>query len=87
MGSQSRQCESLLLLQALISAARSASSPTVRRSFAQAAAAVAKTASEARTAKLVTDAVHLYSDPGVAHFCMVLSSANRGPMCDKQACW
>jgi len=50
--------------QALISAARMASSPAVRRSFAQAAAAVAKTASEARTAKLIADAVQLYSDPG-----------------------
>ena len=50
--------------QALMSAARTASSPAVRRSFAQAAAAVAKTASEARTAKLIADAVQLYSDPG-----------------------
>ena len=49
-----------------MSAARSASSPTVRRSFAQAAATVAKTASEARTARLIADAVQLYSDPGVA---------------------
>ena len=50
--------------QALMSAARTASSPAVRRSFAQAAAAVAKTASGARTAKLIADAVQLYSDPG-----------------------
>ncbi len=61
-----------------MSAARSASSPTVRRSFAQAIAAVAKTASEARTAKLVADAVQLYSDPGVTHLCTALRSAIEG---------
>lgn len=61
-----------------MSAARSASSPTVRRSFAQASAAVAKTASEARMAKLVADAVQLYSDPGVVHAYFVSDSTAQG---------
>ena len=55
------------VMQALLSAARSANSPAVRRSLAQAVAAVAKTASEARTAKLIADAAQLYSDPGGTH--------------------
>lgn len=53
-------------MQALLSAARTANSPTVRRSFAQATVAVAKTASETRAAKLVADAVQLYSEPGAS---------------------
>ena len=60
-------------MQALLSAARTASSPTVRRSFAQATAAVAKIASETRAAKLVADAVHLYSDPGASLLLMASS--------------
>ena len=59
-------------MQALLSAARTANSPTVRRSFAQATAAVAKTASETRAAKLVADAVQLYSDPGTSLLLMAL---------------
>lgn len=47
-----------------MSAARTASSPAVRRAFAQATAAVAKTAPETRAAKLVADVVQLYSEPG-----------------------
>ena len=69
-------------MQALLSAARSASSPAVRRSLAQAVAAVAKTASESRTAKLIADAVQLYSDPGGAHASII--QALRGHFATKE---
>ena len=47
-----------------MSAARAATSPAVRRAHAQAVATVAKSALEPRAARLVADAVQLYSDPG-----------------------
>jgi hypothetical protein len=50
--------------QALLGAARSEGSMAVRRSYAQAIAAVAKCASEAGVSRLVADAVRLYTDPG-----------------------
>ncbi|CAK0785632.1 hypothetical protein CVIRNUC_008843 [Coccomyxa viridis] len=54
------------LLKALMSAARTATSPAVRRGHAQAVATVAKSAPEPRAARLITDAVQLYTDPGDA---------------------
>jgi hypothetical protein len=64
-----------ICMQALLSAACTASSPTIRRSFAQAIAAVAKTASETRAAKLVADAALLYSDLGALLLPMALSDS------------
>ena len=60
-------------LQALVSAARATTSPAVRRAHAQAVATVAKSAPEPRAAKLVADAVQLYSDPGVRSCCTCLN--------------
>lgn len=53
-----------LVIQALVTAARAEKSTTVQRSYAQAAASVARYASEARMAKLVEDAVTMYTLPG-----------------------
>ena len=58
-------CFSLCTLQALVGAAQAEKSTTVQRSYAQAAATVAKHTSEARLAKLVQEAVALYTNPGV----------------------
>lgn len=55
----------ITLVQALVGAAQAEKSLTVQRSYAQAAATVAKHASEARLAKLVEDAVALYTTPGM----------------------
>ena len=52
------------MVQALLTAARAEKSTTVQRSYAQAAATVCKYASEARAAKLVEEAVDLYTTPG-----------------------
>lgn len=52
------------MLQALVAAAQAEKSATVQRSYAQAAAAVARHASEARLAKLVQEAGTLYTSPG-----------------------
>ena len=54
----------LLVIQALVTAARAEKSTTVQRSYAQAAASVARYASEARMAKLVEEAVTMYTLPG-----------------------
>ena len=51
-------------IQALVTAARAEKSTTVQRSYAQAAASVARYASEARMAKLVEEAVTMYTLPG-----------------------
>ena len=51
-------------MQALVVAARAEKSSTVQRSYAQAAATVAKFSSEARVAKLVEEAVAMYTTPG-----------------------
>ena len=53
-----------LHLQALVTAAKAEKSTTVQRSYAQAAASVAKYTSEARVAKLVEEAVAMYTVPG-----------------------
>ena len=49
-----------------MTAARAEKSSTVQRSYAQAAATVAKYSSEARVAKLVEEAVTMYTTPGDA---------------------
>lgn len=51
-------------VQALVTAARAEKSTTVQRSYAQAAATVAKYSSEAQVAKLVEEAVTMYTTPG-----------------------
>ena len=53
-------------MQALVTAARAEKSSTVQRSYAQAAATVAKYSSENRVAKLVEEAVTMYTTPGDA---------------------
>lgn len=53
-------------VQALMGAARSERSTAVKRSYAQAFAAVVKYAAEARVAKVVAEAAALYSEPGAA---------------------
>ena len=53
-----------------MSAARAATSPAVRRGHAQAVATVAKSAPEPRAAKLIADAVQLYTDPGACLCCV-----------------
>jgi hypothetical protein len=50
--------------QALVGAARGEPSGAVRRAYAAAAAALARQAPEARVAKLVAEAVGLYTEPG-----------------------
>ena len=57
-------------LQALVSAARAATSPAVRRAHAQAVATVAKSAPEPRAARLIADAVQLYTEPGACSCCV-----------------
>ncbi len=64
-------------LQALVGAARSERSTAVKRSYAQAAAAVIKYAPEARAAKVVAEAAALYSDPGT---CLDLQAAGTTPL-------
>lgn len=54
----------MLHVQALVTAARAEKSTTVQRAYAQAAATVAKYSSEARVAKLVEEAVSMYTTPG-----------------------
>jgi len=51
-------------VQALVTAARAEKSTTVQRSYAQAAGSVARYTSEARVAKLVEEAVAMYTAPG-----------------------
>ncbi|KAL3147888.1 hypothetical protein ABBQ32_002606 [Trebouxia sp. C0010 RCD-2024] len=51
-------------IKALVTAARAEKSTTVQRAYAQAAATVAKYSSEARVAKLVEEAVSMYTTPG-----------------------
>ena len=51
-------------VQALVTAARAEKSTTVQRSYAQAAGSVARYASEARVAKLVEEALAMYTTPG-----------------------
>lgn len=60
-------------MQALVTAARAEKSSTVQRSYAQAAATVAKYSSETRVAKLVEEAVTMHTTPGD------ISSARRLP--------
>lgn len=52
--------------QALVGAAVGERSGAVRRAYATAAAALARQAPEAQVAKLVAEAVALYTDPGAA---------------------
>ena len=47
-----------------MTAARAEKSTTVQRSYAQAAGSVARYTSEARVAKLVEEAVAMYTTPG-----------------------
>ena len=73
-----RVCLSLYtLLQALVGAAQAEKSTTVQRSYAQAAATVAKHTSEARLAKLVQEAVALYTNPGVCPQPLAYKSDNK----------
>ncbi|DBB07277.1 TPA: hypothetical protein ACH3X3_008782 [Trebouxia sp. C0006] len=51
-------------IKALVTAARAENSTTVQRSYAQAAGSVARYTSEARLAKLVEEAVAMYTTPG-----------------------
>ena len=53
-----------LRAQALVGAARGEHSGAVRRAYAVAVAALARQAPEARVAKLVAEAVELYTEPG-----------------------
>lgn len=53
-----------LRAQALVGAARGEHSGAVRRAYAVAAAALARQAPEARVAKLVAEAVEIYTEPG-----------------------
>ena len=56
-----------MCMQAMVTAARAEKSATVQRSYAQAAGTVAKYSSEARVAKLVEEAVTMYTTPGKTH--------------------